>query len=138
HLPPTAGPSRVTSDAVIVASGGARGVTAAALLALAKAHRPRLVLLGRTRTEPEPAGLEGADDEPSLVRLLAEREAEREEGRSPSALAARALTDLSVPAAVALADDCAVRDEAPGPVPAYERWRGALSTRLGPRTHDRT
>ncbi|SCD39587.1 polyketide-type polyunsaturated fatty acid synthase PfaA [Streptomyces sp. TverLS-915] len=88
--PATAGPSRVTSDAVIVASGGARGVTAAALLALAKAHRPRLVLLGRTRTEPEPAGLEGADDEPSLVRLLAEREAEHEEGRSPAALAARA------------------------------------------------
>ncbi|MDT0410732.1 MULTISPECIES: DUF1702 family protein [Streptomyces] len=55
-----------------------------------------------------------------------------------TALAARALTDLSVPAAVALADDCAVRDEAPGPVPAYERWRGALSARLGPRTHDRT
>ncbi|WP_435193230.1 SDR family oxidoreductase [Streptomyces sp. NRRL F-5630] len=84
--PASAGPSPVTSDAVIVASGGARGVTAAALLALAKAHRPRIVLLGRTRTEAEPAGLEAAADEPSLVRLLAARE----DGHAPAALTARA------------------------------------------------
>ena len=33
---------------VVVASGGGRGVTAAGLLALAKAKQPRIVLLGRT------------------------------------------------------------------------------------------
>ena len=39
---------RLGPDSVVVASGGARGVTAAALIELARAHRPRIVLLGRT------------------------------------------------------------------------------------------
>ncbi|MGD9485889.1 SDR family NAD(P)-dependent oxidoreductase [Streptomyces sp. TRM70308] len=84
------GTARITSDAVIVASGGARGVTAAALLDLARAHRPRIVLLGRTEPAPEPAGLASARDEPSLTRLLAERDSPGPGGASPSALTARA------------------------------------------------
>ncbi len=67
------GPSlpRVTADSVIVATGGARGVTAEALRALAAAHRPKLLLLGRTELTDEPPGSDGADDEASLVRSLA-------------------------------------------------------------------
>ena len=39
---------RIGAGSVVVASGGARGVTAAGLVALARACRPRIVLLGRT------------------------------------------------------------------------------------------
>lgn len=81
---------RITSKSVIVATGGARGVTAAALLDLARTHRPRIVLLGRTAPVPEPAGLASAADEPALTRLLAERPSEAAENSSPAQLAARA------------------------------------------------
>lgn len=83
---------RITSESVIVATGGARGVTAAALLDLARTHRPRIALLGRTVPDPEPAGLASAADEPALTRLLAERAAggEGAEDSSPARIAARA------------------------------------------------
>ncbi|MFJ8543335.1 SDR family NAD(P)-dependent oxidoreductase [Streptomyces sp. NPDC093586] len=81
---------RITSESVIVATGGARGVTAAALSDLARAHRPRIVLLGRTAPDAEPEGLASATDEPSLTRLLAERSAGDEPHPSPARLAARA------------------------------------------------
>jgi acyl transferase domain-containing protein len=91
----------VTPDSILVASGGARGVTAAALLALAAANRPRMLLIGRTtltdsQLTDEPAFLATAHDEPSLTRLLAERE--RAEGGTPSTparLAAQARTFLA-------------------------------------------
>ncbi len=75
-LPVPAEPGPVTAvgpDSVVVATGGARGVTAAALLELARAHRPRIVLLGRTEPVEEPPGLEEATDEAALTRALAER-----------------------------------------------------------------
>ncbi|MEU7473771.1 SDR family NAD(P)-dependent oxidoreductase [Streptomyces sp. NPDC044984] len=62
---------RADADSVIVVTGGARGVTASAIRELAAAHRPRLVLLGRTALAEEPAGLAGATDEAGLIRLLA-------------------------------------------------------------------
>ncbi|MFE2463002.1 SDR family NAD(P)-dependent oxidoreductase [Streptomyces sp. NPDC059402] len=62
---------RADADSVIVVTGGARGVTAAAVRELAAAHRPRLVLLGRTALVDEPEGLAGATDEAGLIRLLA-------------------------------------------------------------------
>ncbi|MDQ0585710.1 SDR family NAD(P)-dependent oxidoreductase [Streptomyces rishiriensis] len=66
---PTAG---IGPDSVVVATGGARGVTAAALLDLARTHRPRIVLLGRTEPADEPPGLAAATDEAALTRALAE------------------------------------------------------------------
>ncbi|MFF2060434.1 SDR family NAD(P)-dependent oxidoreductase [Streptomyces sp. NPDC058200] len=81
---------RITSESVIVATGGARGVTSAALLDLARTHRPRIVLLGRTAPAPEPAGLASAADTPALTRLLAERSTEGAENSSPARIAARA------------------------------------------------
>ncbi|MCN9242318.1 SDR family oxidoreductase [Streptomyces sp. RY43-2] len=90
------GTRRITSESVIVATGGARGVTAAALLDLARAHRPRIVLLGRTAPAPEPEGLASATDEPALTRLLAERSAAdatnaaHAADSSPARIAARA------------------------------------------------
>ncbi|MEJ3745854.1 SDR family NAD(P)-dependent oxidoreductase [Actinomycetes bacterium KLBMP 9797] len=86
-LPAAPGSSvHIGPDSVVVATGGARGITAASLVALGRAHRPRLVLLGRTPLDPEPAGLAPAADEAALVRELA-REAEPD---APAALAARA------------------------------------------------
>ncbi|MEW1718164.1 SDR family NAD(P)-dependent oxidoreductase [Streptomyces sp. NPDC093109] len=90
HVTPAAA-RRITSASVIVATGGARGVTAAALLDLARTHRPRIVLLGRTAPVPEPAGLASAHDEPALVRLLAERAPEHSPAdSSPARIAVRA------------------------------------------------
>jgi NADP-dependent 3-hydroxy acid dehydrogenase YdfG len=65
---------RIGPQSVIVATGGARGMTAAALRLLAARHRPRLVLLGRTRLDTEPAGLSAATSERDLIGLLASRQ----------------------------------------------------------------
>ena len=69
QTPPDIGP-----DSVIVATGGARGVTGAALKLLAKQHRPRLVLLGRTPLDREPDGLPAAAGRTELIQLLARRQ----------------------------------------------------------------
>jgi NAD(P)-dependent dehydrogenase (short-subunit alcohol dehydrogenase family) len=74
--------TRIGPRSVIVATGGARGVTAEALRALARAHRPRLVLVGRTPLAEEPAYLAGGTDEASLKRL-AVRHATQRTGKPP-------------------------------------------------------
>ncbi len=76
---------------VVLASGGARGVTAAAAVALAEQFGPRLVLLGRAALKPaeDPATVHCAT-EAELRRVLLER------GRlSPRELAARARAILA-------------------------------------------
>jgi len=60
----------VTKESVIVASGGARGVTATTLVALAEASAARFVLLGRTALEAEPRSCEGATDDAGIKRAL--------------------------------------------------------------------
>ena len=57
--------------AVVVATGGGRGVTAAALGELARARRCRFVLIGRTTLVDEPEGGAGARTEAALRRLVA-------------------------------------------------------------------
>ncbi|UGQ15271.1 SDR family NAD(P)-dependent oxidoreductase [Yinghuangia sp. ASG 101] len=74
--PETTGP-RVPLDLgpnpVVVVTGGARGITAACVRALALAHRPRLVLLGRTRPVDEDDALRGAADEAAIRQVLSSR-----------------------------------------------------------------
>ena len=82
----------VNRDSVLVVSGGARGVTAAALRSLAAAGRPRMLLIGRTALADEPGYLASAGDEPSLTRLLAERE---RAVSTPAELSSRARTILA-------------------------------------------
>jgi NAD(P)-dependent dehydrogenase (short-subunit alcohol dehydrogenase family) len=60
----------VDEHAVIVASGGARGVTAEALLALAKATNAQFVLLGRTPLSDEPDACHGLHSDAELKRAL--------------------------------------------------------------------
>jgi NADP-dependent 3-hydroxy acid dehydrogenase YdfG len=87
-LAPTAVTSRpdpapaLGPDSLIVVSGGARGVTAAAVEALARRYRPRLVLIGRTPLVDEPDVVRGAADEGSLRRVLIDQA--RRDGRSPT------------------------------------------------------
>ncbi|WP_437327624.1 SDR family NAD(P)-dependent oxidoreductase [Sorangium sp. So ce381] len=64
------GPLPLGPSDVVVASGGARGVTAATLIALARASRARFALLGRTAIEDEPAACRGADGEAALKAAL--------------------------------------------------------------------
>jgi NAD(P)-dependent dehydrogenase (short-subunit alcohol dehydrogenase family) len=70
------GPPRLSLDekAVVLVTGGARGITALAARAIARRWRPRLVLVGRTPwPEPEDPALAHVDDERELKRALMER-----------------------------------------------------------------
>src|SRR5262249_4212294 len=75
---PAVGPS-----SLIVATGGGRGIAAACLVELAKACRPRIVLIGRTRLGDEPEALRRATDDVSMVRAIIQQ-ARTEIGRVPS------------------------------------------------------
>ncbi|MGW7272054.1 SDR family NAD(P)-dependent oxidoreductase [Streptomyces sp. NPDC054864] len=66
---------------VLVVTGGARGVTAACVTALARVGRPRLLLLGRTAVVDEPAHLRAARDERSVRAALIQHA--REQGSAP-------------------------------------------------------
>jgi NAD(P)-dependent dehydrogenase (short-subunit alcohol dehydrogenase family)/acyl carrier protein len=64
-----AGPARISSDDVIVITGGARGVAAETAVALARHYHPRLTLLGRSPAPTdEPAWLSGLESE-SQIKL---------------------------------------------------------------------
>jgi NADP-dependent 3-hydroxy acid dehydrogenase YdfG len=52
----------LTSDDLIVVTGGGRGITASCVTELARRHRPGLLLLGRTPLEDEPAWAHGVED----------------------------------------------------------------------------
>jgi NAD(P)-dependent dehydrogenase (short-subunit alcohol dehydrogenase family)/acyl-coenzyme A thioesterase PaaI-like protein len=72
-VPAPAGKPLQTGDVVVV-TGGARGVTADASLALARAFCPTLVLLGRSAApDPEPAWLVSLTSEADIKRALQAR-----------------------------------------------------------------
>lgn len=68
---PTTGEFKLPAKPVLIVSGGARGITAACLLALAK-NLPglRVALLGRTQLSPEPEELHSATDETALRQAI--------------------------------------------------------------------
>jgi malonyl CoA-acyl carrier protein transacylase/short-subunit dehydrogenase len=80
------GPAALDATAVVVASGGARGVTAAALRALARQFPLRIALLGRTELHPEPAACQGTSDRLALGRVLAEAARSQHRDLSPAKL----------------------------------------------------
>ncbi len=67
---PAAGATRAITEGPWVISGGARGVTATCAIELARAGARKIVLLGRSRLEDEPAVCHGLTDEASLKRAL--------------------------------------------------------------------
>ncbi len=60
--------SAIPRGAVFVASGGARGVTASALVALAREAQPKLLLLGRSPLVDEPEAFRACTDDAQLKR----------------------------------------------------------------------
>jgi len=70
---------------LVVVSGGARGVTGDAALALARAFRPKLALLGRTELgDGEPAWLQDLQTEAGIKKALLDRK----KGASPKSVEA--------------------------------------------------
>jgi len=66
----------ISEDSVLVISGGGRGVTSACLIELARAHQPKMVLLGRTRLidlSVEYPGLSETAAESEIKRYLIEQ-----------------------------------------------------------------
>ncbi|MFE9097132.1 SDR family NAD(P)-dependent oxidoreductase, partial [Streptomyces sp. NPDC007264] len=61
-LHPASDAPALTSDDLLVVTGGGRGITAACVAELARNHRPGLLLLGRTPLEDEPAWAHGVGD----------------------------------------------------------------------------
>ncbi|WP_433664421.1 SDR family NAD(P)-dependent oxidoreductase [Nocardia sp. CA-128927] len=67
-------PSLLTAEDLLLVTGGARGVTATCVKALAQRSEARFVLLGRSELTPEPdwaSGVSDADLKPAAVRALA-------------------------------------------------------------------
>jgi hypothetical protein len=80
------GASSVGEDSVIIASGGARGVTAATLVALSRQTRAAFALLGRTPLSDEPACCSGVADDAGLKRALMQDAIARGERPKPAEL----------------------------------------------------
>jgi NAD(P)-dependent dehydrogenase (short-subunit alcohol dehydrogenase family)/acyl carrier protein len=66
---------RLDSSSVVLLTGGARGITASIALEIAKAFRPKIVLLGRSPLPPdrEPSDIEGITDTKQLKAALMDR-----------------------------------------------------------------
>ncbi|MGC3002727.1 SDR family NAD(P)-dependent oxidoreductase, partial [Streptomyces sp. G35A] len=68
--PASADVPALTSDDLLVVTGGGRGITAACVTELARTSRPGLLLLGRTPLEDEPTWAHGVED-PALKAAAA-------------------------------------------------------------------
>ena len=87
----TSGPAhKIDSNSVIIATGGARGVTAISLLKLAQTVSPKIVLLGRTSLEQEPAFCAGIKDQTELRRAFLTDAQAKGVKLEPAAVAAKA------------------------------------------------
>ena len=84
------------SRSVVVVSGGARGVTAACVIELARAARCRFLLLGRTPIEDEPACCRSVEGDADLKRVLLAEAKGRGETASPAKLGSRVAAILAV------------------------------------------
>jgi acyl transferase domain-containing protein len=93
---PAASALPLDSQSVVVVSGGARGVTAACVIELARAARCRFLLLGRTPLEDEPACCRGVESDAELKRVLLADTKARGESASPAKLGSRVAAILAV------------------------------------------
>jgi len=72
---PAEGAPLLRAGDVVIVTGGARGVTAEAAVALARAYQPTLALVGRSHPpQDEPAWLAALESEADIKRALMERE----------------------------------------------------------------
>ncbi|MCO4746201.1 MAG: SDR family oxidoreductase [Proteobacteria bacterium] len=94
----------VDANSVIVASGGARGVTATTLIALAKATKARFALIGRTGLTAEGAETQGITDDAALKKAMMQAALARGEKVTPATLGkavSRLLANREIVATVA-------------------------------------
>jgi hypothetical protein len=91
----TSAPLPLDEKSVVVVSGGARGVTAACVIELARAARCRFLLLGRTPMEDEPDCCTGVEGDAELKRVLLADAKGRGEALSPAKLGSRVATILA-------------------------------------------
>ena len=119
---PAASP-RIGPDSVVVASGGGRGVTAAGLIALARACRPRIVILGRTPLDAGAVATGGNGAATKSHEIAATLDALAAAG-SPARYVA---VDAQDTAAVAAALDGVRREW--GPITALVHGAGVLADR---------
>ena len=82
-------PVRLLNKPIVLASGGARGVTARTLIELAKDTGARVALLGRTALTDEPAVTVGTEDDAGLKRALLGLAQQRGEKLTPVELGRR-------------------------------------------------
>ncbi|MBB6460043.1 type I polyketide synthase [Flammeovirga kamogawensis] len=78
HKAGTVRTSSITSESVFLVTGGAKGVTADCVRAMAKTYKSKFILVGRSAlTDSEPAWAQGVADEPALKRnaMMALKEA---------------------------------------------------------------
>ncbi|MCK6508023.1 SDR family oxidoreductase, partial [Myxococcota bacterium] len=85
-VPAAPGAQPLGPQDVILVSGGARGVTAATVVALARDSRARFVLLGRSRLQEEPSCCAGLSTDAELKRALLADAKARGEALAPAAL----------------------------------------------------
>jgi acyl transferase domain-containing protein len=74
---------KLPEGSVVIASGGARGVTAQCLIELARESRPRLVLLGRTPLMDEPSCCGESTEAADLTRALVQEASARGQSLRP-------------------------------------------------------
>lgn len=93
-IPPA--PAVLGPEDVVLVTGGARGVAAACVLALASESRSRFVLLGRTARIEEPAACAGVTDRAQLTARLYQEARARGEAPGPRQLDERVRTLLAL------------------------------------------
>ncbi len=96
HEPIQRRDSGIDERSVVVATGGARGVTAKTLIELAKETKPRLALLGRTILRDEPGCCAGATTDAEIKRALMEDAKAEGVAATPQELGAQARLVLAV------------------------------------------
>jgi NAD(P)-dependent dehydrogenase (short-subunit alcohol dehydrogenase family) len=77
---------RVEKNAVFLVSGGARGITAHCVVALAKRYQCKFILLGRSAYVPQPAWAVGIDGEAALKKAIMAEISGRGEKPTPAAI----------------------------------------------------
>jgi NAD(P)-dependent dehydrogenase (short-subunit alcohol dehydrogenase family) len=101
-------------DSVLLVTGGARGITATAALALARRYRPSLVLVGRTELTDEDPELAAIDDERALKQAVLTRMRAERPDVAPAAVEAecrRLLRERQVRETLAELRECAAAVE---------------------------
>lgn len=129
---------RIGPNSVVLASGGARGVTAACLIELARSTAARIALIGRTPLEDEPAACRDAQGEGELKRILSHSPGSAQDLKQISRVVARILAVREIRSTLSSLEKagspCAYFAADMLDAPGVERAVAAARERFGPIT----